>query len=312
MASLKFVIAAAGLLSSASAGLPTPSREMGDNQLVVATTAQLAPVLRKVALELEHEHPGLDVSIAPVGSDVAMADLYTRRADIAVIGRAATDPEIKAFQWIYEYPPQAWPVLRGSVAVPGHSPSIRVLVNASNPIRSISVQQLEMAFRSERPIHWRDLGVTGPFASRPVHPIIPDSEQGSGIFIRAALLNGATLFAWDRVKEIAEPSHRGSIDDGLGASLAAAVAHDPQALALVPGGATAGTRPVPLECGPTLPCDSSGAIERTVYAYADPKPRPDARSFLLLLIDGSRTGSIDPSPYRQLPAGQAQELPRKL
>ena len=35
------------------------------------------------------EGPGIKVSILAVGSDVAMAEIYTRRADLAIIGRAA-------------------------------------------------------------------------------------------------------------------------------------------------------------------------------------------------------------------------------
>jgi phosphate transport system substrate-binding protein len=311
---MKTALAVAALLAGTARALPPPARSAGDDRLVVATTAQLAPILHRVARELERERPGVHVSIVAVGSDVAMAQLYTRRADLAVIGRPAFDPEVKAFQWIFQYPPTAWAVLRGSSTTPGHSPAIRLLVNAANPIRSISARQVELAFRKDAPVRWRDLGVAGPLAPRPVHAFMPDAEQGTGRFIRHALFQDATLFAWNRITEIAEPLRRDGSDDRAGRRIAAAVARDPLALALVPGGSVPGTRAVPLHCealGQSL-CDSEGALERDVYAYADPALRPDARSFLRLLIGSAPQGTIDPAPYRPLPPGEGREQLDKL
>ena len=311
MAAVKAIVIAAGLLASQAGDHLPPAQRRDADALVVATTAQLFPLLQKTAIELQRERPGLKVSILSVGSDVAMAELYTRRADLAIIGRAATDPEIKAFQWIYQYPPQSWPVLRGSPGMPGHSPSIRLLVNASNPVRRLSVQQLERAYRGERPLRWRDLGVAGEIGRRPVHPIMPDSEQGTGRFIRDALFQGSTLFAWQRVEEIAEPMHRGGKDDAIGGRIAAAVARDRQALALVPGNPIAGTRAVPLICASikaASQCDKNGALERSIYAYSDQRLRPEARAFLIILSSGGDQPRIDPAPYRLLPAIEAREL----
>jgi phosphate transport system substrate-binding protein len=312
---MKPILIAAALLTNASAGNLPPQRQMSANQLVVATTAQLAPLLRKVTTELDRQRPGLKVSILSVGSDVAMAELYTRRADLAIIGRAASDPEIKAFQWIFQYPPQVLPVLRGSLTAPGHSPAVRVLVNASNPIRSISTAQLQLAFRGKGPVHWSDLGATGPLGRRLVHPIMPDAEQGTGRFIRGVLFGDATLFAWERVREITEPLHRDGADDAIGKRLADAVAVDPQALALVPGAALPRTRTVPLKCTstqPPQPCESSGTLGRTVYAYSDPTLSQDARLFLAILVKAGDQRVVEPLPYRHLAPDQTRELLTKL
>ena len=307
MASLKAVILAIGSLASLPADHSPPPRELGADQLVVATSRELAPVLRKAATILEQRRPDLKISVLSVGSDVAMADLYTRKADVAIIGRAASDPEIKAFQWVFQYPPQALPVWSGSLATPGHSPTVRVLVNASNPVSFISTRQLEIVYRGERPVYWSDLGVTGRLAREQVHPVMPDTEQGTGRFIRHAVFSDATLFAWKRVREISEPIHRDGSTDAMGHELAAAVAADRQALALVPGAPIAGTRSVRVTCdtrGKAQVCDSKGALERTIYAYCDPKAPPDVRSFLKLLEEGADRELFDIAPYRRLPAGQ--------
>lgn len=309
MAKVKLGLAAAALLASTAATLPPPARDLPSNELVIATTAQLAPVLRKAAVQLERSRPGVHVEIQPVGSDVAMAQLFTHRADLAIIGRPAFDPELKAFQWIFQYPAKAWPVLQGSSSAPGHSPAIRVIVNAANPIRSISERQLQAAFRSQSSIRWRDLGVMGPFGMRTVHPMMPDTEQGTGRFIRQALFEDASLFAWKRVREFAEPIHREGADDRFAERLAAAVARDSQAIALTPAGAVVGTRIVPLQCAA---CDSRGEISRTVYAYADPSAGSDAKSFLRLLISGTEDGTIDAAPYRSLSASESRKLLKTL
>lgn len=308
MATVKFILVGAALLASTAAKSP-PVRELPANELVIGTTAELEPVLRKAAVVLERSRPGLHVSIEPVGSDVAMAQLYTHRADLVVVGRAAFDPELKAFQWVFQYPATAWPVLQGSDSTAGHSPAIRILVNAANPVRSISTRQLDAIFRGGNSVRWTDLGVTGPLEARTVHPMMPDSEQGTGRFIRQALFDDATLFAWNRVREFAEPIHRNGSDDTFSDRIAAAVARDPQAIALTSGGAVAGTRSIALQCST---CDTTGGIQRTVYAYSGPALTPNANAFLRLLIGGTEDGRIQSAPYRPLPPAEARELLKKL
>ncbi|HJP68386.1 MAG TPA: substrate-binding domain-containing protein [Sphingomicrobium sp.] len=310
MAAVKAIFMAAVILASEASDHHPPPRRMNPDELVIATSRQLAPLLQRTASRLEQERSALKVSVVAVGSDIAMAELYTRQADLAVIGRPATDPEIKAFQWIYQYPPKSWPVLRGSVAAAGHSPAIRLLVNTANPIRKISLQQLELAYRGSQKVHWRDLGVTGPLSKLAVHPIMPDSEQGTGRFIRDAFFKGATLFAWDRVKEVSEPLHRGAVDT-FGLRIARAVAHDPQAIAFSSGNPVAGTRVVPFTCTDipsALVCDNKGALERLIYAYSDADLRPGAREFLLMLAGSKGRSAIKIAPYRKLPDNEGREL----
>jgi len=98
--------------------------------LVIATSAALAPALRRAAHRFEAAHAGVHVLILGQGSDVAMARLYTGQADAAVIGRDASDNEIKAYAWIYGHAPQAEALGAGSRATPGLSPALAVIVAA--------------------------------------------------------------------------------------------------------------------------------------------------------------------------------------
>jgi phosphate transport system substrate-binding protein len=312
-------LAAIALLAgSGTAQLPLPPRAAPPG-LAIATSAELAPMLRRVAQAFEAGRPGAHVTIAAVGSDVAMADLYAGRADLAVLGRQAFEPEAKAYEWIYHHPPRATAVMRGSVATAGHSPAVAVLVNAANSVGSISLDQLRAAFRGAQAPRWGDLGARGRFAARPVHPIMPDSEQGTGRFLRHVLFADATLFAWDRVREVAEPLHRDGTADRNGGRIAAMVARDRDALALAPGPAIAGTRTIPIRVDgkdaapdPQSVAESRYPLARSIYAYGDPHPSAEARAFLRFLLGPAGRQAIAAGPYLPLPAADAEAALKEI
>lgn len=284
----------AALPIAASAQLAPPDRKAPTDEVVVATSAELAPSLRRVAAAFEAAHPGAHVRIEAKGSDVAMASLYTRRADIAVIGRDGTEPELKAYEWIYLRPPAARAVLRGSVTTPEHSPAVAVRVNAGNPIRSISMAQLAALFRpgGAEP-NWGKLGVTGTLAARPVRIAVPKLDTGTGRFVRHAVLNDATQVAWQRVIEPVDAR-----------AIARAVAKDVGIIGLGDSMPLAGTRIVPIavENGRTvMPGDAGYPLARTVMAYSHPADTPLAAQLLAFLTDseGQRAATAV-GPYRPI------------
>jgi phosphate transport system substrate-binding protein len=293
--------------SSAGAQLAPPPRTAPPG-LVIATSPQLASTLRALATAYRVEHPEAEITVQPIGSDVAMAALYTHRADLAVIGRDATDPEAKAFEWIYLHPPASWALMRGSVASAGHSPAIGVLVNAANPLRAITPAALRAVFRDETAPSWGAFGVTGPRAMHQIHPILPDTEQGTGRFLRHALFADATAFAWPRVREVTEPLHR---DDG-GARIAALVAKDPDAIALTGGPVLPGTRRVPLLVD-GVPVALSAAtvgdgrypLARNIRAYGE-RGNAGIRAFLRFVLGDKGRAVIARGPYLPLDPAAAE------
>jgi len=50
-------------------------------------------------------HPNDRVALHMTGSDTGMAGLYTGEADLALLGRPATDSELQAFEWVFRRPP---------------------------------------------------------------------------------------------------------------------------------------------------------------------------------------------------------------
>ena len=50
-------------------------------------------------------HPQDTVALHMTGSDTGMGGLYTGEADVALLGRPATDSELQAFEWVFRHPP---------------------------------------------------------------------------------------------------------------------------------------------------------------------------------------------------------------
>ena len=291
------------LLSASPAAAQVSPPERSGPVIEIATTPQLAPTLTAISAAYRRNHPGRAIHIAAVGSDVAMAWLYTGRADIAVIGRDATDPEVKAFEWVFRHPPLATPVMRGSVALAGRSPALAVRVNAGNPVRSVTLAQLTSLFRIGTAPTWRMLGVTGPLAAKSIHLILPDAESGTGRYLRSALLSGATQFDWDRVREVLEPTMPAGHDDRFGKAIAQAVAVDPAGLGIGDASSLPGTHIVAVES--RLPGDPDYQLDRRVNAYADPRPRVAAAEWLGFLTSDAAQAIVARGPYRALRPGSA-------
>ena len=300
------------LLSAAPATAQVAPPEPSGPMIEIATTAQLAPTLTALTDAYRQSHPGSAIHIAAVGSDVAMAWLYTGRADIAVIGRNATDPEVKAYEWVFRHPPTATPVMRGSVALAGRSPALALRVNAGNPVRSVTIAQLTSVFSIGTTPTWRTLGATGPLAAKPIHLILPDAESGTGRYLRKALLADATQFDWDRVREVSEPALPAGRDDRFNEAIANAVAAEPAALGLGDASPLAGTYIVAVEG--RLPGDPDYPFERSVIAYTDPHPRSAAADWLAFVTSDAAQAIISRGPYRALraePASAADHRRRK-
>ncbi|HEV7139097.1 MAG TPA: substrate-binding domain-containing protein [Steroidobacteraceae bacterium] len=81
---------------------------------------------RRWAKRFRASHPKVRVAWHLTGSDVGMAGLYTGEADVALLGRPATDSELQAFEWVFRRPPTCIEMAAPGMGVPrkatrGHS-----------------------------------------------------------------------------------------------------------------------------------------------------------------------------------------------
>ncbi|MDE2412673.1 MAG: substrate-binding domain-containing protein [Sphingomonadales bacterium] len=266
--------------------------------VTIATNAQLAPLLRSLAAAFEHSDGGSPLVIAVVGSDVAMARLTTGTADAAIIERPAYDPEAKAYEWVYRRPPTPRVLFSGSAFTAGKAPDLAFRVNSDNPLKVITLDQIRRAFaQTDSALTWRALGVQGALADQRVRLDVPDTESGTGRFLRAAALDGQVQLPWNRVAEFAPVRFD---DDGYTARIAAAVARDCAALGVGDAAPMAGTRvlAIVVEGKALLPGDTGYPLARSIVAYGDSAPRPAVSAFFRFLETPAARTMIADAGYR--------------
>ncbi len=289
----------------AFAALPPPvDPPEAEGVIRVWGTAELQPLLERWQAGYRRTHPASRFETRLTGSDVGLPGLYTRRADIALLGREATVAEVKAFEWIFRYKPAAVEVATGSFGAPGRSPALVVLVHRDNPLAKITLAQLDAAFGSERlrgaPANlrtWGQLGLTGEWRDRPIHLFAPDTEEGTGRFFRSVVLHDSRMLAWERLREFADTKGTPSKHDA-GQKVIDALANDPLGLAVAGAGLDdVQVKPVAVAVaadGPfVVPSRASVAARaypfaRPVFAYVNRAPgaplAPKVRDFFSFIL----------------------------
>jgi phosphate transport system substrate-binding protein len=269
---------------------------------------QLAALVGRWARGFRAGHPDVQVASHMTGSDTGMAGLYTGKADVALMGRAATDSELKAFAWVYRHPPLRVEILRGSLEAPGRSPALTVFVHRGNPLRRIDFAQLRGMFQARPPRGvphirtWGELGLTGNWVHRPIDLYVPDTDSGTGRFLRRTVLGGSALLDWRRITETAR--HPFQRDAKTPSRILRDLANDPDGLAIAwLSHDTGPVTPVPVSAhaaGPyLLPTavtirEGRYPLGRAIYAYLDPgKSKPSlARQFLRYVLSAKGQAAV--------------------
>ena len=294
--------------ASSPIGPAAPSK--GEALLRVWGNPALAPLVHRWVRGFSASHRQVRIALHMAGSDIGMAGLYTGEADIALMGRAATGSELKAFEWVYRHAPLRVEILRGSLESRGRSPALVAFVEADNPLRSIDFAQLQGLIEARPPpgvpsIHtWAQLGVRGKWAAHAVDLYVPDTESGTGRFLRDTVLGGSALLEWPRITEVASAAPASEAVRHTRSRILSALARDPYGLAIawLPPGA-ASVRPVPLgvtAAGPyALPTaasvrDGCYPLGRAVYAYLDPSQGApsEARKFVSYILSAKGQAAV--------------------
>jgi phosphate transport system substrate-binding protein len=217
-------------------------------------------------------YPNAKVQIEGKGSSTAPPALIGGTAQLGPMSREMKGSEIDQFEKKYGYKPVG---LRTSVD------ALAVFVNKDNPIKCMSLAQVDAAFSKSRRrgakddvVTWGQLGLTGEWASKPISLYGRNSASGTyGYFKEHALFKGDFR---DDVKE--QPGS---------SSVVQAVASDRFAMGYSGiGYKTADVRAVPLSS------EGSSYVE-AVPANAYSGEYPLSR-FLLLYVNAKPGGEIDP------------------
>jgi phosphate transport system substrate-binding protein len=154
--------------------------------LAVGGSDSLDPAVQLWLTGFRALHPGVTVSSSAKGSESGFLCLLENTCAVGTMSREMTKAELSAFEGKFGYTPTRVVVAVGALAV---------FVHASNPIREISMEQLDAIFSMSRkaglkdPITaWGQLGLTGDWTNRRITPYGRDEHSGTRSFFRDKVL----------------------------------------------------------------------------------------------------------------------------
>ncbi|HCP53642.1 MULTISPECIES: phosphate ABC transporter substrate-binding protein PstS [Pseudomonas] len=193
MAAMTFVaagVATANAVAAIDPALPTYEKTSGvSGNLSSVGSDTLANLMTLWAENYKKLYPNVNIQIQAAGSSTAPPALTEGTSNLGPMSRKMKDAELQAFEEKYGYKPTAIPVAIDALAV---------FVHKDNPIKSLSMQQVDAIFSSTRLCGeakeiktWGDAGLTGDWASKPVQLFGRNSVSGTyGYFKEEALCKG--------------------------------------------------------------------------------------------------------------------------
>jgi phosphate transport system substrate-binding protein len=256
-------------------------------------------------------YPNARIQIEGKGSSTAPPALISGTAQLGPMSREMKGTEIDAFEKKYGYKPTP---IRTSVD------ALAVFVNKDNPIKCLSMAQVDAVFSKSRRhglkediTTWGQLGLTGEWAKKPLSLYGRNSASGTyGFFKEHALKNGDLK---DAVKE--QPGS---------ASVVQGVTVDRYGIGYSGiGYATAGVRAVPLSekqggtcVGATADNSYTGSypMSRFLYVYINKAPGkaldPLTRELVKLVVSREGQEGVVKDGYFPIPATIAKEELNKI
>src|SRR5450830_7433 len=182
MAAMTFVAAGVATAHAVAAGvdpaIPAYVKTTGvSGNLSSVGSDTLANLMTLWAEGYKKEYPNVNIQIQAAGSATAPPALTEGTSNLGPMSRKMKDTELAAFEQKYGYKPTAIPVAVDALAV---------FVHKDNPIKHLTMEQVDAIFSSTRLCGskadvktWGDLGVTGDLANKPVQLFGRNSVSGT-------------------------------------------------------------------------------------------------------------------------------------
>ena len=141
-------------------------------------------------------YPDVEIVLSPpYAGSLGALELIAGNVDFVFVSRELKPTDISRFEAKYGYPPLSIPIVAGSYRHFGFLDALAVLVHKSNPLKEISLEQLDAIFSTTR--HrggsaietWGDLGLGGSWSDRPVRRYGIEPWNGFEEFFRQRVLN---------------------------------------------------------------------------------------------------------------------------
>ena len=182
--------------------------------LRLAGNRNMDRLVRAWAAAYHGAHPEIDFQVEMLGNGTGMPRLYLGQADIAFFGRDTIVTDNDAFAHVLKYPHLRIDLGTGSLAAPGKSPALVLLVHRDNPLSQLTLSQVDAIFSALRrrgaPAAirtWGDLGLTGEWANQPIHLYTDNTESMTGVFFQHAALKDSRMMNWEHYTEFDDVRH---------------------------------------------------------------------------------------------------------
>lgn len=271
----------------------------------------LANLMTLWAEEFKRHYPNVNIQIQAAGSSTAPPALTEGTSNMGPMSRKMKDKEIAAFEEKYGYKPTAVPVAIDALIV---------MVNKDNPIKGLSIEQVDAVFSSNRKCGyptevntWGDLGLTGDWARKDIQLFGRNSVSGTyGYFKKKALCKG------DYKSTVNEQPGSASVVqsvtqslNGIGYSGIGYKTTGIRALPLAKGGSSDY-----VEATPENAISGKYPLARFLYVYVNKHPNkplaPLDAEFIKLVMSRQGQEVVVKDGYVPLPATVADKTLKKL
>jgi phosphate transport system substrate-binding protein len=302
LASLALVTGAASAVQTVDAGIPDYQKASGiAGNLSSVGSDTLANLMTLWAEEFSRQYPTVNVQIQAAGSSTAPPALTEGTSNLGPMSREMKDDELEAFEDKYGYKPTAVPVAIDALAV---------MVNKDNPIKGLTIPQVDAIFSSTLNCGyandietWGDAGVS-VWGSKSIQLYGRNSVSGTyGYFKENALCKG---------------DFKSNVNEQPGsASVVQSVTTSKNGIGYSGMGyTTSGVRMVPLakkegqpfiEPTPANAISGTYPLTRYLYVYVNKKPNaplpPLESEFMKMVLSKAGQEVVIKDGYIPLPAG---------
>ena len=258
------------------------------------------------AEEFKRLYPNVNIQIHGAGSSTAPPALTEGTSNFGPMSRLMTAKEVEAFEKKHGYKPYPVPVAIDALAV---------YVHKDNPIKGLSIEEVDAIFSSTRKCgyasditKWGQVGLTGEWANRDIALYSRNSVSGTyGYFKEVALCKG------DFKRNVAEQPGSASVVQSVATQLNA-IGYSGI------GYKTSGVRALPLskkkgqpfvEPDPKHTVDGSYPLARILYVYVNKKPNqplpPLEREFFKMVLSQQGQMVVVKDGFVPLPATLAKK-----
>ena len=271
----------------------------------------LANLMTLWAEEFKREYPNVNIQIQAAGSSTAPPALTEGTSNIGPMSRKMKSKEIQAFENKYGYKPTAIPVAIDALAV---------YVHKDNPIKGMTIPEVDAVFSSTRKCHgkkditrWGDLGLSGSWKNRSIQIYGRNSVSGTyGYFKKKGLCKG------DFKNSVNEQPGSASVVQSVSSSLNgigySGIGYKTSGVKAVPLAKKAGQPFV--EATPANAVSKKYPLSRFLYVYVNKHPNkplpPLEREFIKLVLSKTGQQVVIKDGYIPLPSKVVEKTLARL